>query len=946
MKYCGLLILTFLLLSVPCKGTLIPFSPISHNYLPQTYNAGGQNWSVTQDKNGVMYFGNNKGLLEFDGNRWRLYPIPSGEVVRSVHAGKDGRLYIGSFEEFGYFERNLAGTLEYHSLKQNVRNFKFHNDEIWTIIESKKKVIFQSFGSYFVYDGQKTIGYRTKGLPLNMFKVGETVYSQFIDGGLNVFMGNSFRPIIERNLLGNDDVIAGFPHPDGTLFITRNNGGFIYSNSKITPWKSECTEAFNRWSINRAIMTKDSCYIIGTLSDGIYAVNKNGKLLWKENAESQLENNTVLGLFCDSNNNLWAALDYGIAYIQYNSQIYHYEPTSQKMGMVYDVLVSDHEAYIASNQGLYRFSEGKLAIIPGLEEQAWTVGEWGKQIICGHNKGTFNIQQANFQSLSNVKGAMCMREVQLNNKNVLLQGTYTYLNIYNQDPQTGQWKFSNSISNFIHMAKNVEVDHRENIWVEHMRKGLFRVKLDEKLTKVIDIRHYEQLDRNHPEKCTLFKINGRVSFSDRSKFYTYDDMLDSIIPYKAMNEQLHEIKGVNSVNYMKDDLYWFITDKDAYLVQCLINSFKIKFKVSLGMFKTPPIEGLAKIVYDRLHDLSYICLNNSIARISIDKNNFKQTKNNYPMWISRFTASNENIGETSILPLINGNQLSSGLNNISICLSYPNYGNWSYHIRYKLEGLSDKWMEDLPDMRKEYMNLPAGTYCFKAEAYEGNNILSKVSLEFEILRPWYLSYWAIFCYFILFVTILTFSLYSVYVYTKRKKDKVIEVQRVRHRTQIEMQEKKIIELEKEQLEADLRFKSKELSAVVMTNIAHQEFLTTLKEEIQQQKLSGQYTRKSLDKLLVMLSQNMVSDEESWSLFQANFDRIHENFFRNLKEKYPELTPGDLRLCGLLRLNLPTKEISKLMNISIRGVDAARYRLRKKLNLSPESNLTDFMIKFK
>ena len=96
----------------------------------------------------------------------------------------------------------------------------------------------------------------------------------------------------------------------------------------------------------------------------------------------------------------------------------------------------------------------------------------------------------------------------------------------------------------------------------------------------------------------------------------------------------------------------------------------------------------------------------------------------------------------------------------------------------------------------------------------------------------------------------------------------------------------------------------------------------------------------------MINQNIVSDEESWNMFQSNFDRIHENFFRTLKEKFPDLTSGDLRLCALLRLNLPTKEIAKLMNISVRGVDAARYRLRKKLGLPPESSLTDFMISFK
>lgn len=180
----------------------------------------------------------------------------------------------------------------------------------------------------------------------------------------------------------------------------------------------------------------------------------------------------------------------------------------------------------------------------------------------------------------------------------------------------------------------------------------------------------------------------------------------------------------------------------------------------------------------------------------------------------------------------------------------------------------------------------------------------------------------------------------------KKKDRVIEQQRVAHQAELERQEKKIIELEKEQLEADLRFKSKELSSVVMMNIAHQEFLNSLKEEIQKQKLSGQHSRKNLDKLLALVNNNIVSDEESWIMFQANFDRIHENFFRNLKLQYTDLTSGDLRFCALLRLNMPTKEIAKLLNISTRGVDAARYRLRKKFNLLPEESLTDFLINFK
>ena len=316
------------------------------------------------------------------------------------------------------------------------------------------------------------------------------------------------------------------------------------------------------------------------------------------------------------------------------------------------------------------------------------------------------------------------------------------------------------------------------------------------------------------------------------------------------------------------------------------------------------------------------------------------------MYISGLDIIKEFSGESRIMEPRSGIKVESEFNTVNFTLSYPVYEDYTYKVRYRLTGYSNQWTLAGRSLQKEYARLPYGSYTFQAEIYDADTILASTALQFEILRPWYLSYWAIGGYVLIGLCLLTLLQYIVYHSVKRKKDRVIEQQRIAHLAELEQQEKKIIELEKEQLEADLRFKSKELSSVVMTNIAHQEFLASLKEEIQRQKLSGQYTRKNLDKLLVLVNNNVVSDEENWAMFQSNFDRIHENFFRNLKQQYPDLTSGDLRFCTLLRLNLPTKEIAKLLNISTRGVDAARYRLRKKFNLSSEDSLTDFMINFR
>lgn len=942
----NLILLLFILFScIPSFGNPIPFSPIVRNYSAANYQAGSQNWAIAQDHRGVMYLGNNRGLLEYDGSHWTLYPIPSGIIVRAVYVASDGRIYVGSFEEFGYFERNSENRLVYHSLKQQVENFDFHNDEIWTILENNGNVLFQSFGSIFVYNGQTTVGYRLKELPLNLFRIDGKVYAQQINGGLIQFTDKGFLPFLSREQLAGDEVTAIMPYSDGLLLFTRNHGGFTYDGTKVTPWHTECDNELRHHSINRAVMTKDSCYVVGTLSNGVYAFDRSGKLLWQVNADNQLENNTVLGLCCDSENNVWVALDYGVAYIRSNSLIYYFEPIHRKMGMIYDVLVREDDAYIASNQGLYRLYNEQLSILPGLEEQAWTVSQWGKQVICGHNRGTFQISGMQSQLLSDVKGAMCTKEMQVGNTSLLIQGTYTYLNIYKENPATG-WFFSNSIENFVHMAKNIEVDHRENIWVEHSHKGLFRVRLDPEFKRVVDLRKYSSLNALPETPCYLFKINGRIVFSDGEWFYTYDDIADTIILYRAMNEQLSRLKGIHTVNLKENDQYWFLNDREAFLVRCTLTDFQVLGQIPFTMFNNLPLEGRSRMVYDQARNCSYLCLNNSLARIDADSAALYRSGVRPALWVSELSATDVATETRKIYPTVSGNRMESGLNHVSIRLAYPVYNGYSYSIRYKLEGLTDKWTDGLPDMQKEYTGLSFGNYCFKAEVYNEHGVLSSVALSFSILRPWYFSYLAILGYALVSILLLSLSLYLVYIATKRRKDKVIERQRALHQAEIESQEKKIMELEKEQLEVELRFKSKEISGVVMTNIAHQEFLASLKEEILQQKLQGQYSRKNLDKLLAMLNQNLVSNEEGWAMFQSNFDRIHENFFRNLKEQFPELTSGDLRLCALLRLNLPTKEISKLMNISIRGVDAARYRLRKKLNLPQDSSLTDFVISFK
>ena len=119
----------------------------------------------------------------------------------------------------------------------------------------------------------------------------------------------------------------------------------------------------------------------------------------------------------------------------------------------------------------------------------------------------------------------------------------------------------------------------------------------------------------------------------------------------------------------------------------------------------------------------------------------------------------------------------------------------------------------------------------------------------------------------------------------------------------------------------------------------------LLDELNQQKetLGDRYPNKLYNKLRTLMEE-ALNDQEDWLLFDSYFNSAHQNFINRLQQKYPDLTPGDLRICCLLRMNLSTKEIASLLNISVRAVELRRYRLRKRLELNNDTNLVDFLLK--
>ncbi len=238
--------------------------------------------------------------------------------------------------------------------------------------------------------------------------------------------------------------------------------------------------------------------------------------------------------------------------------------------------------------------------------------------------------------------------------------------------------------------------------------------------------------------------------------------------------------------------------------------------------------------------------------------------------------------------------------------------------RYRLLGFDERWSEWSASGEKEFTNLDAGDYCFLAEA------------------DWYRTPWAYLASALL-VGGLLFLGYREHRTRLRAQARRLEALRQR---QLQRQR---IEARNEQLEADVKRKSRELADTTLTLAIKNEMLLELKEELA--RLSDRGTPPAASPKLLRLIDRNLNKEEDWAIITSHFNKVHEAFLKRIRKAHPQLTGGDLQLAAFLRMNLSSKEIAPLMHISVRGVENKRYRLRKKIGLDGNDNLNQYLQEF-
>ncbi|MBI3883135.1 MAG: transcriptional regulator [Sphingobacteriales bacterium] len=835
--------------------------------------------------------------------------------------------------------------------------------DVWTILSLNKDIFFYTSHKILKLSGSSIATYNapSEWTYLGLYK--EHLYANDNIKGLMSFENGVWAPLnMPNELPANDPVSAILPiEKDSAIITTLKSGLFIFSKAGIHPLKSANNRLFKDDRVSRAIIVSPEWIALATFGKGVYIIDHRGNLIQSFSRMEGLQNNNALSIFADRENNLWLGLDNGVDMIAYTSAIKQINP-SQLDGAGYAAAIFDNRLFIGTANGLFSvvlksttddlsFNQGTFSYVNNTKGQVWKLSEINNKLLIGHHDGAFIIKNNSAEQLSSKHGFWNF----LPTSNIfpaaqIIAGNYDGITFF--DYLNGQFKESVNVPGFNESSRFVCIDNNDNIWTSHPYRGIHKIYKRVNGTYVINT-YTDKKGLPSTLNNFVFKIRNEVIAATEKGIYKFNQHADNFEPAAYYQKLL----GNQSIRYMKEDAagnIWFIHEKMLGVIDF---SGKTPVVVYLSELNNKMLSNF-EIIFPV--DESNVFLGGKKGFFHINYKKYKKNRSNLQAQIRRVNI----FGDTDSLLFggyfkeINENQ-TQAINDVPKISSYWKMIRFEFssplhryqsilEYSYRLKGFNDNWSDWTKRNEKEYTNLAPGKYTFEIKARNnlGDESLPS-SYAFKILPPWYQTTWAYFIYLLIALG----GLFYLYKWERKK----FGQQRVKYeKEQKELQyiyelernktENELIALRNEKLETDILLKNSELASSAMLLVKKGDQFASLKEELEKIMKSSNNPKAIADlkKINKALDEGSGRDKE-WENFTKHFDIVHNNFLINLKEIHPTITATESKLSAYLRMNLSSKEIAQLMNISVRGVEISRYRLRKKLELPTGANLFDYLI---
>ncbi len=754
----------------------------SKYYSSKEYDGGTQNWAIVQDERGALYFGNNRGVLIFDGYNWELV----GEevsTVRSLSIDSNGTIYVGGNNEFGYLMPDRYGKMKYYSLLDSIDDNHKGFGEIWNIQSLSDTVYFLTDSLLFRYSNNDFLYWESQadGYYLNQAINGKH-YIQELGIGLMTIKNDSLRLVDGGEYFSDIRIRKVFAFNDGLLICSRNDGIFLYDESgeggliKSIGDVNENAKRLNNYFIEHSFyqgtIIGEDYFAFGSVTGEVLVINKNFEVVDILNHKSIGSKSRTNYLFYQDNQQLWLALDKGISMVEVQTPYRYWDEDLGIEGVITDVARFRETFYVSTTSGVFfttspkeeNFKLNSFEPVDGKFEQAWQFLYFNPQL--SENKDDTRLLVAALTGVFDVKHGRALKVFDYENINKLHQSKIdpTMLFVAYEGGiavlsfKQNKWMDYGQQFGITHQINEIAEDDQGNLWLGANHIGVYKV--ENPLAESIDSVRISLLNNKHGlsscRSISIFDSYDPIAFSIDGNLYAFNDdentfeakdvatfvskstgktdderqERDTLSYYRVQDDVISRVY----VTHPNDSVLWFATNKGV---------FRYKGGVSRDYSDIPSAQ------------ISRVVTGDSVLfyGTNIVFDDYEQREEQGFM-----------VNPSPIVDL--STTLDFTHNSLIFHYAFPYFeGDLNNQFSYYLEGYEQSWSDWKNENKKEYTNLSEGKYIFRVKAKNIYGVESEVAeYHFTILPPWYRTYWAYAMYLVL---LALFVVAVVVLYTKR-----------------------------------------------------------------------------------------------------------------------------------------------------------------------------------
>lgn len=873
--------------AIPEKGV-----PLLKNFTPSDYNHQGKIWDIDTAPNGIVYMASNKGLLEYDGEKWKSYKGSDG-ITRSVYVANDSLIYTGSDLDFGVWKKTVNQDFVYTSLYPFKKDLNQISEEFWNIHSQNGNILFVSAHNIYVYNSNGLTKIPAPNKINSSFIVGDTLY--FVDEKDGLYQLENLAPkhLSRFNNQSVPEVVGMYHNHDQLILVTKNAGLFRFASGKLIPLNNELSTKLEAANVFSFDAINENYVAFGTILKGIFISDLRGNIIHHVNKNKGLQNNTILSLHYSKDGKLWMGMDYGVSFLDLSNRYTFFYDYRGNFGTGYSALLQGNKFYLGTNQGLYQTQWSNLndntdydefKLIPGTKGQVWTLKNIDNQVWVGHDRGLFILRNNQLHRVGNQHGIWTIQRY----KQYLLAGTYNGISIY--EKQGSGWKFFKKMDLIVGSCNQILIKGGHTLWVNIPNFGVIRAELNDEL---------------HPEKRKIFLTK----------------QFDGSNP-KLRNDhkQIHVI--TSSHDYIYDTAANKFNDHRRTVIKSGVDDLLLPNAQSVQLNQ----------------NFEFYPVYNGFALKNLN------VANRSPEFIPDLIFRNvKAFNNEKIINVHSDSDISYGFNNFNIETIVPNQDEVLYQYRNEE---SKEWSSWSTKNSFQLIGLEPGDHVLAARARVKGDTTSVATIQFHIQTPWYQSWYAYGMYLILVLLII----YLIYLWRSLSLDKQkenlliaqrnsLQQQEELHQAQLQHIEEEKLQAEYEQVKAQLKTKTIELATKAKENDEKNRILLTLKEKFEKLEQQPESLKRKSKEIRNIIDSHIGSEDHT---FEIQIDQLHQKFFEKLRQDFPDLTSYDLRLCAYIKIGFNSKEIASLLNIKPSSVYISRSRLRKKLNIETDEDLHSYL----